>query len=159
MSRMKKIGSSRVRSAGFGLLIILPWLMSSPAFSYEGSVDFFKRNGGGRKVDPWASCRLPIKTHTYKLKEHRVQNCGNDDVKSMQLIGSFPRGFKVRVYDNSAGHHNDDWTSVLVKKELINARIIIGTFEDDFESHEIRVDYHRKNGLDGKVSRIDIEMP
>ena len=133
--------------------------MSQATFANDASVDFFNTSGGGRSNNPFAACRLDKKTHTYNLKERAVHNCKNDTVRSMQLLGNFPRGFKVTVYDNPDGHHDDDWTSIVVKRDLVNARVLVGTFENDFENQDVKVNYHRKNGLDGKVSRIRTEMP
>jgi len=133
--------------------------MSQATFASDATVDFFNRNGGGRSNEPFAACRLEKKTQTYNLKERAVGNCKNDTVRSMQLLGNFPRGFKVIVYDSPDGRQNDDWTIVVVKRDLSGARVLVGTFENDFENQDIKVSYHRKNGLDGKVSRIRTEMP
>ena len=133
--------------------------MSQMAIADDASVDFFNRNGGGRSGDPFAACRLEKKTQTYNLKERAVRNCKNDTVRSMELLGNFPKGFKVILHDSPDGRNSDDWTIVVVKRDLVRARVLVGTFENDFENQDVKVSYHRKNGLDGKVSRIRTEMP
>jgi len=77
--------------------------------------------------------------------------CVNDEVRSM-VLWDLEAGDVVRLYDHPDGRMEDDWLEIIVKQKLTDKRI--NTFERSFEDADIRVIYHRNNGLDGKVSRI-----
>jgi len=51
----------------------------------------------------------------------------------------------------------DDWTEIKVKKYI--AKVVIGSFEKNRDENDVYVEYHRKNGLDGKVSYIEVVAP
>ncbi len=77
----------------------------------------------------------------------------NDDARSLQLT-DVHTGAIIRVFDSPAGATNDDWTQIFVKATVANA--CIGTFQLSSNSPTLKVDYHPVNGLDGKVSRVEV---
>lgn len=80
--------------------------------------------------------------------------CDNDEARSM-LIHDAPAGKVIRFYDDPDGQSgDDDWTEVLVKRPV--SRKYVDTFERSFEDEDVRVIYHRDNGLDGKISFADV---
>ncbi|HEX8617795.1 MAG TPA: phospholipase D-like domain-containing protein, partial [Thermoanaerobaculia bacterium] len=80
--------------------------------------------------------------------------CDNDEARSM-LIHDAPAGKVIRFYDDPYGRYqDDDWTEVIVKRPI--SRKYIGTFERSFEDADVRVIFHRDNGLDGKISYADV---
>ncbi|MBN2516701.1 MAG: hypothetical protein JXC33_11800 [Deltaproteobacteria bacterium] len=82
--------------------------------------------------------------------------CKNDEAKSAVLYGYFPQGWRIRLYDSSSGSTKDDWFEIVFLRDMRNVRYVIGTFEYSFKDYYIQASYHKKNGLDGKVSRIEV---
>ena len=76
--------------------------------------------------------------------------CDNDEARSLRLF-DVPAGHVIRLYDDPRGDTEDDWVEIVAKRALADK--LIPTFEQSFEDTDVRVVYHRKNGLDGKVSR------
>jgi hypothetical protein len=77
----------------------------------------------------------------------------NDEARSARLRYVQP-GTLIRVYDAPDGNSKDDWTEVHIKRAGWN--VIVPTFEKSYEDEDVKVVYHRHNGLDGKVSRIEV---
>lgn len=86
----------------------------------------------------------------------KSKKCKNDKAKSAVLNGYFPRGWRIRVYDSPKGSKKDDWFEIMFLRDMRNVRYVIGTFEYSFKDNYIQASYHKKNGLDGKVSRIEV---
>ncbi len=64
-------------------------------------------------------------------------------------------GAVIRVYDDPKGKTSDDWTQIVVKRSV--QEICVKSFEHTYEDNDVKVTFHRNNGLDGKVSycRVD----
>jgi hypothetical protein len=73
----------------------------------------------------------------------------NDEARSV-LVQNGKAGDVLRVYDNPDGKTDDDWAVITLKKDV--AYLVIGTFEQTYENELYKIDFHRKNGLDGKTS-------
>ena len=80
----------------------------------------------------------------------------NDEARSVRLSWVRP-GTRLFVYDNPDGKRNDDWAEILVKSS--DRDIVIDSFEQTRETAFYKITYHRKNGLDGKVSHIKVFPP
>jgi hypothetical protein len=78
----------------------------------------------------------------------------NDDARSLILI-NVRAGAKIRVYDNPDGKTSDDYMEIEVKKEV--QEYTIKTFEKDIDDEVVKATYHPNNGLDGKVSRVEVD--
>ena len=74
----------------------------------------------------------------------------NDEARSLFLSG-VKAGTIIRVYDDSSGSQNDDWTQIFAKS---NVSTCLGTFESSFSNSSLRVDHHPDDNLDGKVSLV-----
>jgi phosphatidylserine/phosphatidylglycerophosphate/cardiolipin synthase-like enzyme len=80
--------------------------------------------------------------------------CNNDAARSM-LLHDVPAGKVVRFYDHGGRQYqDDDWVEIITKRFV--ARKYINTFQQSFSDADVRVIYHRDNGLDGKVSAAEI---
>ena len=79
--------------------------------------------------------------------------CDNDEARSLRLF-EVPAGRVLRFYDDPKGSTSDDWTEITVKRNVREK--LIDSFERSFEDADVLVQYHRNNGLDGKVSRLQI---
>jgi hypothetical protein len=78
----------------------------------------------------------------------------NDEARSV-LLQMIPGGTAIRVFDSPAGDSSDDWTEILVISEVIER--CVGTFERGSGDDSMSVTFHEFNGLDGKVSRVEID--
>jgi hypothetical protein len=76
----------------------------------------------------------------------------NDEARSV-LVNKGKKGQLLKVADDSAGTTSDDYAHVLLKRNIPGA-YCVGTFEASYEDSYVRVTYHRKNGLDGKISWV-----
>lgn len=79
--------------------------------------------------------------------------CDNDEARSLRLF-EVPAGRVIRLFDDPGGSTQDDWVEIAVKRAVDEK--LIETFERSFEDDDVRVEYHRNNGLDGKVSRLQV---
>jgi len=103
----------------------------------------------------------------FSFKDSRnYYKCTNDEARSL-VLNNVRAGTTITVYDTSDANTKDDWTTIYVKKT--SARQVIGTFERSFQNEYVKVTYHKaigkdgwfkyyKPGLDGKVSRIKIQV-
>eukprot|EP01084_Bolivina_argentea_P170447 295360_1 len=87
--------------------------------------------------------------------------CENDETRSLQITRALA-GTKIRLFDNPDGHRNDDWVEITILKDFTTTKTI-NSYQSYNNAPEnqafIKVELHWKNGLDGKVSRIEIEPP
>jgi sphingomyelin phosphodiesterase len=79
--------------------------------------------------------------------------CAGDEIRSL-IVYDVPADSILRLYDDAEGDRNDDWVEILFKRAVAEKQI--GTLEQSFEDDELRVTYYPNNGLDGKVSRVEI---
>lgn len=80
------------------------------------------------------------------------RNCDNDEARSARLF-EVPTGRIVRLFDSPEGSREDDWLEITAKRDIVEA--LIPGFQRSYEDADVRVVYHRNNGLDGKVSRLE----
>lgn len=80
----------------------------------------------------------------------------NDEARSVKLV-QVPRGTVIKVYDSPDGKEDDDFAIIEVKKKTFE--YCIRSFEESIYSDNIEMVYNKKNGLDGKISRIVVTFP
>jgi hypothetical protein len=83
-------------------------------------------------------------------------NYPNDEARSVYLL-NVRAGVRIRVFDNPHVKRYDDWTEIVVKRQV--PRISINSFDRSYENSVVKVKAHRKDGLDGKVSCIGVRLP
>lgn len=74
----------------------------------------------------------------------------NDEARRLSLI-NVRAGARIYLFDSPAASTSDDWTYIYVKRKTWQG-IFISSFERSYENDDVSVTYHRKNGLNGKVS-------
>ncbi len=79
----------------------------------------------------------------------------NDEARSALLVDVRP-GTKITLFDNSKGDRRDDWAEITVKRR--EPRYVIPSFERDHNDDVITQTFVRRDNLDGKVSRVNIEQ-
>lgn len=117
-------------------------------------------SGPSDVVAPHPVFHIDLNTKVNLQNVHAAQwngNDANDHARSCTVSGS--AGIRFIVYDSPQGHTRDDWTEITLKKEV--SGYYIDTFEKRqgggvYEDEYIRMEYHRDNGLDGKVSSLII---
>ena len=57
------------------------------------------------------------------------------------MLGFFPRGTRITLYDNSDGRQSDDWFDLVFERDMAGVRYVIPTFEESFEDHYIKATY------------------
>jgi hypothetical protein len=147
--------------------VVVAAMAAAPAVgrAEAGRVHFFNMNGGPRDgvhcTPPFTKCleRVGIiaadQRKTVKCKKSKA--CKNDDARSAMIIGPITAGWSMVVYDNTDGKKSDDWAVIQFIRDLpAGQAVTIGTFERSYTESFVRVTYHRKNGLDGKISRVEI---
>lgn len=90
----------------------------------------------------------------WNLTDSNTSIMANDEAKAVKL-DNVPSGTTIKVYDNSDGHKDDDWAKITVK-QTTDQTIKITSFEDNYEDENYQIEYHKNNGLDGKVSLIEV---
>jgi Big-like domain-containing protein len=89
-----------------------------------------------------------------KLDFTKGGRCTNDEARSL-ILYDVSAGRVLRLFDSPDGWRGDDSVEIIAKRHI--ARKMIATFERSFEDADVSVIYHRDNGLDGKVSRLEVD--
>lgn len=91
----------------------------------------------------------------WNLKD--TSGCHNDDARSMRII-SGRKGTVITVYDSPGGSTDDDYTVIRLKQDIHQPNDL-ATFEKNISDATMDVKHHHRNGLDGKVSAIRVQLP
>lgn len=98
-----------------------------------------------------------------KINFKKKKACKNDAVKSVVLLGGhdgIKKGTRIRLFDSPKGKKNDDWLEIKVLRDIPAwTRFHLPTLHMSYKGHFLKVKYHKKNGLNGKVSRMEILPP
>lgn len=85
--------------------------------------------------------------------DSNTRYCDSDEARSAILF-DVPAGRTVRMFDSPRGDTQDDWVEIVTKRDV--TELLVPSLERDFENDDVRVIYHRNNGLDGKISRLQV---
>lgn len=86
----------------------------------------------------------------------------NDEARSPRITKSVNPNARIVVYDSPSGDTTDDYTVIdVVNRQFMQPEgYCLRTFENTFSNPNlnsgIQVDYISKNGLDGKISRVQV---
>jgi hypothetical protein len=118
------------------------------------AVTFWEGNDGSQ--DGW-----PLSTELGQ--NYDLKNSGspvpNDEARSCTIVDA-EAGTVINVYDSPSASRDDDWAQIKVNSK-ITSPVVVNTFEDSttYGSGAVTVTYTKDNGLDGKVSYIEIIPP
>lgn len=101
------------------------------------------------------TCDLDVADATYDFTDDDC-GCDNDEARSVVLTGVVA-GTRIRIYDDRDGGEGDDRAEIRVKRDI--HRVVVGSFEANIDNDDLTLTYHRDNGLNGKVSRVEIDVP
>lgn len=101
------------------------------------------------------SLALPSDTSTHNVKD--LGCFDNDEADAVLLSSKFPCGGKIVVCDNPSDCLADDKATIYLKKPLAADQVYcVRTFQDNFEDEWVKIVYDSVEGLNGKVSRVEI---
>ncbi len=81
-------------------------------------------------------------------------SCANDEARSMFIDHALALT-KFKLYDSPDGSQDDDYTEITVLKDIVEP-YLIPSFEYSFEDEYVEAVHVHQNGLDGKVSRLEV---
>lgn len=117
-----------------------------------GGIYFWEGNRADSKQD--AVCVIPRGQRTLSLAS---AGCENDEARSLSLSGIY-KGTRIRLFDSASGSRADDHVIIDVKRDIgITEKVVVPTFEQTVNNDTYQAVFVRNNGLDGKVSRIQVE--
>ena len=108
-----------------------------------GQIVFYEGNGGSQDI--------VHSTDDAPGQDFRPRQ--NDETWSVKLLNIRTRSV-ISGFGGPSGSMMDDFCVIQVKRSA--PEYTVGTFEHSYEDEYVLVSYARKNGLDGKVSRIRI---
>ena len=119
----------------------------------QGGIIFYEGNDATQDIVCGVPGRVSIEAN---IRNGDFKGCENDEARSARIIG-LPAGTQITVYDSPSGSKSDDYTTITLTSDVRDATI------SSFEVNEISGGYtsihHHYNGLDGKISRIEIKPP
>ena len=118
--------------------------------AWAGGYEFHEGNGGLQNI----VCTLDQATKTAQLGMFsHPYGCANDEARSVILL-NLPAGAMLIVYDDPGCSKNDDYTVIKVLEDI--TEVVIGSFEGGTPPPSIYFYHGHNNGLDGRVSCIQI---
>jgi hypothetical protein len=111
-------------------------------------IDLFEGTEGSHN----GVCSLPLTEQKTNFKKNI---CRNDEAKSM-ILHNVKKGTLIRVFDDSERDREDDWAEIEVKKD--QDFLTIDSFEKEVSNENYRVTYFKLNGLNGKVSSLEVGL-
>ncbi len=122
----------------------------------NGGVIFHEGNGGTQDIVCGIGTQLKRSINLQGSDEARL-GCENDEMRSAILRG-IRKGTRIKLYDSPNGDKQDDHAIIDAKRDIgIDERVVISSFETTSENADYSIRFLRNNGLDGKVSRIEID--
>src|SRR5262245_21595485 len=124
-------------------------------FSKEDPYLFFEGNGCTQQVvgSMWTSdMNVPGEPTAWNAK--KVGWMKNDEARSLLIKANTKAPQTLTVYDNPGGSQKDDWTRITILRDLPEP-YCVGSFEVARRDQYVLIEWHRHNGLDGKISRVE----
>ncbi|WP_121626880.1 hypothetical protein [Poseidonibacter antarcticus] len=101
-------------------------------------------------------CEFAILDNSFiNFKNDDKYGCDNDEVRSV-LLRHIPPNTRIRLFDDPNGSLKDDWLDIFTLKTIDILEIETLELQKDINNDKYIIQYHKKNGLDGKVSAVEI---
>lgn len=122
------------------------------AVQTQGGIILYEGNNASQDI----VCGVPgQRLAAYNLKNNNI-GCENDEARSAEIVD--PKlGMKFVVYDSPDGRTDDDYAIITVRRTVPGGVFTINSFESTQANNDFSIWYSRKNGLDGKVSRLEVK--
>lgn len=119
----------------------------------QGGIYLWEQNNANTAGD--TVCVIPRSARTLKFP---AAGCENDEARSVSLSG-IDKGTRITLFDDASGNREDDHIVIDVTRNIgIHEKVVIGTLEQNRTTDAYRAVYVRNNGLNGKVSRVEVSM-
>lgn len=113
-----------------------------------GKLTFYQDKGcSGKEVITLDNKRVILKADDGAFPDDRAS--------SLKLVNISKRTY-IAVFDNQHGQINDDWTEIFVLQDI--DEYCLNSFEQTHMDEYIVMYYYPMDGLDGDVSRIEIDV-
>jgi len=99
-------------------------------------------------------CQLSVDSGFRADFKNRGQPCDNDEARSISLL-NVRAGAVIRMFDHPDGKRSDDWVEIKTLRRV--DKLCLESFERNVSNADLEVVFHSHNGLDGKVSRLEID--
>ncbi|MDH0749366.1 hypothetical protein N5D61_23860 [Pseudomonas sp. GD03842] len=117
----------------------------------QGGIYLWEGNNADPKQD--AVCVIPRAQRTLELP---TAGCENDEARSLSLSG-IAKGTRLSLFDSRSGSREDDHMIIDVTRDIgLHEHVVVGSFEQNWTTDAYKATYVRNNGLNGKVSRIEV---
>lgn len=117
----------------------------------QGGIYFWETENASPRQD--TVCVLPRGRNNLSLP---AKGCENDEIRSMSLSG-IDKGTRITLFDNPGGGRHDDYVIIDVLRNIgINEKVVVASLEQSTSNGSYRASFVRNNGLNGKVSRIEV---
>ena len=98
-------------------------------------------------------CVIPRGARTLRLP---AAGCENDEARSVSLSG-INAGTRITLFDSADGNREDDHLIIDVTRTISHSeKVVVGSLEESRTTDAYRAVYVRNNGLNGKVSRVEV---
>ncbi|ELU8564823.1 metallophosphoesterase family protein [Vibrio parahaemolyticus] len=102
------------------------------------------------------SCYIEVSEKVQEIDATQNSECFNDDADSVELR-NVKAGTVIKVYDSPSGSMEDDYTIIHVTEDITTTKLI--DLEKDRVWNNLIMSHFHNNGLNGKVSRIEVHPP
>lgn len=117
----------------------------------QGGIYLWEQNNASTAGD--TVCVIPRSARTLRLP---ADGCENDEARSVSLSG-IDKGTRITLYDDASGNREEDHIVIDVTRNIgTHEKVVIGTLEQNRTTDAYRAVYVRNNGLNGKVSRVEV---
>lgn len=120
------------------------FVSTPPVTAAPGSIVFYEGNGGSQDI---VDAFDDNSGQNRKLRQ-------NDEARSL-VLHDVRAGAVITVFDDPSAKRTDDYCIITVLKK--SEEYTVRTFERSYKDRNVRVSYVKRNGLDGKVSRVRID--
>lgn len=119
----------------------------------QGGIYLWEKNNADTTGD--AVCVIPRGAHTLRFP---ANGCENDEARSLSLSG-IERGTRITLFDSPTGNREDDHIVIDVKRDIgTHEKVVVSSLEQNSTTDAYRAVYVRNNGLNGKVSRVEVGL-
>ncbi|ATB30016.1 hypothetical protein MEBOL_003471 [Melittangium boletus DSM 14713] len=122
----------------------------------NGGVIFYEGDNATQDIVCGIGTQIKRTLNLQSSDEARM-GCENDEMRSAVLSG-IRKGTRIKLYDSPSGDRQDDYAIIDAKRDIgIDERVVISSLETNSDNADYTIRFLRNNGLNGKVSRIEVD--
>lgn len=117
----------------------------------QGGIYLWEKRNASTSGD--TVCVIPREARTLRLP---AAGCENDEAQSISFSG-IDKGTRITLFDSPSGNREDDHLIIDVTRDIgIHEKVVVGSLEQNLTTDAYRARYVRNNGLEGKLSRVEV---